>query len=98
MFSETRYARNGDLRVAYRASGEGPRDIVYVPYWFTCCEILPELPFLQGWVEAMTSLRVDCEGGIGWVATRYDLNLRVIEQVRGSDEEVHRAAARWAQG
>ena len=56
MFSETRYALNGDLRVAYRASREGPRDIVYVPYWFTCCEHLPELPFLQGWVEAMTSL------------------------------------------
>jgi hypothetical protein len=68
------------------------------PVLVQCCEIPPELPFLQGWVDAMTSLRVDCEGGIGWVATRYDLNLRVIEQVRGSDEEVHRAAARWAQG
>jgi len=45
-----------------------------------------------------TLLRVDCERGIGWVATQYDLNLRVIQQVRGSDEEVHRAAARWAQG
>ena len=56
MFSETRYALNGDLRVAYRASREGPRDIVYVPNWFTCCEILPELPPIQGWVEAMTSL------------------------------------------
>jgi class 3 adenylate cyclase len=56
VFSETRYALNGDLHVAYRASREGPRDIVYVPYWFTCCEILPELPILQGWVEAMTSL------------------------------------------
>jgi len=56
MFSETRYARNGDLRVAYRASPEGPRDIVYVPNWFTNCEVLPELPSLQGWVEAMTSL------------------------------------------
>ncbi|MEN3320195.1 MAG: hypothetical protein V7643_3597 [Mycobacterium sp.] len=56
MFSETRYARNGDLRVAYRASREGPRDIVYVPNWFTCCEVLPELPSLQGWIEAMTSL------------------------------------------
>ncbi len=56
MFSETRYALNGDLRVAYRASGEGPRDIVFVPNWFTCCEHLPELPSLQGWVEAMTSL------------------------------------------
>src|SRR6187431_2293592 len=56
MFSETRYALNGDLRVAYRASGEGPRDIVSVPNWFTCCEILPELPSIQGWLEAMTSL------------------------------------------
>jgi class 3 adenylate cyclase/pimeloyl-ACP methyl ester carboxylesterase len=56
MFSETRYAQNGDLRVAYRASREGPRDIVFVPNWFTCCELLPELPSLQGWVEAMTSL------------------------------------------
>jgi class 3 adenylate cyclase len=56
MFSETRYALNGDLRVAYRASREGPRDIVYIPNWFTCCEILPELPPIQGWVEAMTSL------------------------------------------
>jgi class 3 adenylate cyclase len=56
MFSETRYALNGDLRVAYRASREGPRDIVYVPNWFTNCEVVPELPSLQGWVEAMTSL------------------------------------------
>jgi class 3 adenylate cyclase len=56
MFSETRYARNGDLRVAYRASPPGERDIVFIPNWFTCCEVLPELPSLQGWIEAMTSL------------------------------------------
>ncbi|HEY7053228.1 MAG TPA: alpha/beta hydrolase, partial [Mycobacterium sp.] len=56
MFSETRYALNGELRVAYRTSREGARDIVFIPNWFTCCEILPELPSLQGWVEAMTSL------------------------------------------
>ena len=47
---------NGDLRVAYRASREGPRDIVFVPNWFTNCELVPELPSLQGWVDAMTSL------------------------------------------
>jgi hypothetical protein len=56
MFSETRYALNGDLRVAYRASAEGERDIVFVPDWMTCCDLLPELPSLRGWVEAMTSL------------------------------------------
>jgi hypothetical protein len=55
MFSETRYAMNEDLRVAYRASPEGPRDIVVV-FPSTNCEVFPELPPLQGWVEAMTSL------------------------------------------
>jgi class 3 adenylate cyclase len=56
MFSETRYALNGDLHVAYRTSREGPRDLVFVSNWFTNCEVFPELPSLQGWVEAMTSL------------------------------------------
>ena len=53
MFSETRYARNGDLRVAYRASREGARDIVFVSNWFTCGELMPENPSIQGWAEAM---------------------------------------------
>jgi class 3 adenylate cyclase len=56
MFSETRYAMNGDLRVAYRTTREGPRDIVIVPDFLQCCEHLPELPSLQAWLEAMTSL------------------------------------------
>src|SRR5215218_526322 len=56
MFSETRYAMNGALHVAYRTSREGPRDIVMVPNWFATCELFPELPSTQAWVEAMTSL------------------------------------------
>jgi class 3 adenylate cyclase len=56
VISETRYALSGDLRVAYRTSREGPRDIVFVQNWFTNCECFPELPPQQGWVEAMTSL------------------------------------------
>jgi len=56
VFSETRYAMNGGLRVAYRTSREGPRDLVFVSNWFTNCELLPELPSIQGWVEAMTAL------------------------------------------
>ena len=56
MFSETRYARNGDLHVAYRTSREGPRDLMFVSPWITNCEVFPELPSVQGWVEAMTSL------------------------------------------
>ena len=56
MFSETRYAMNGDLRVAYRTSHAGERDIVFVSPPFTNCEVFPELPYIQGWFEAMTSL------------------------------------------
>jgi class 3 adenylate cyclase len=56
VFSETRYALNGDLRVAYRTSREGPRDIVFVPTWFTNCEVVPDLPSIRGWIEALTSL------------------------------------------
>ena len=47
---------NGDLRVAYRTSPEGPRDLVFVSHVFTNCEVFPELPSIQGWFEAMTSL------------------------------------------
>jgi class 3 adenylate cyclase len=56
MFSETRYALNGDLRVAYRASPQGARDIVIVCLPFTNCEVFLDLPYFQAWLEAMTSL------------------------------------------
>ena len=56
VFSETRYARNGDLAVAYRASAGGARDVVLVPNWFTNCEVFPELPGVAGWMEAMATL------------------------------------------
>jgi class 3 adenylate cyclase len=56
VFSETRYALNGDLRVAYRASRAGPRDIVLVCPPFTNCEVFLDLPYFQAWSEAMTSL------------------------------------------
>src|SRR5215470_13048865 len=47
---------NGDLRVAYRASREGPRDIVFVANSLTNCEVAPEVPSAQVWFEAMKSL------------------------------------------
>src|SRR5207244_2089027 len=54
--SEPRYALNGDLHVAYRTVGEGPRDIVFVSNWFTNVETLPLLPSIQPWLEAMVTL------------------------------------------
>ena len=32
---QTRYARNGDLHIAYQAVGDGPLDLVLVDQWFS---------------------------------------------------------------
>jgi hypothetical protein len=31
MAPETRYARSGDVNIAYQVTGDGPFDVVYVP-------------------------------------------------------------------
>ena len=46
---------NGDLRVAYRTSPPGARDIVFVPNWLTVARFA-RATVVQGLVEAMTSL------------------------------------------
>ena len=33
MVPETRYARSGDLNIAYQVVGDGPRDLVFVMGW-----------------------------------------------------------------
>jgi len=38
MAPETRYARSGDLHIAYQVVGEGPIDLVYVPSWISQVE------------------------------------------------------------
>jgi pimeloyl-ACP methyl ester carboxylesterase/class 3 adenylate cyclase len=41
---ETRYARSGDVRIAYQVVGEGPFDLVFVPGYVTHLELSWELP------------------------------------------------------
>jgi pimeloyl-ACP methyl ester carboxylesterase len=36
---ETRYARSGDLNIAYQVVGDGPLDLVYVPGWISNVEL-----------------------------------------------------------
>ena len=40
MQPETRYARSGELNIAYQVTGEGPRDLVYVPGWVSNVELM----------------------------------------------------------
>ena len=43
---ETRYARRGDVHVAYQVVGEGDVDLVLVSAWFSHVEARWELPTL----------------------------------------------------
>src|SRR5213075_2454886 len=44
MESPVRYARSGDVSVAYRIFGQGPRDIVLIPGTLSHVELLWEVP------------------------------------------------------
>jgi len=55
MQPETRYARSGDLNVAYQVTGEGPRDLVYVPGWVSNIELMWEEPAMAHFLERLAS-------------------------------------------
>jgi class 3 adenylate cyclase len=44
MLSKTRYAKSGDLHIAYRTLGSGPIDLVIVQQWFSNVEMEREVP------------------------------------------------------
>jgi class 3 adenylate cyclase len=50
---ETRYARSGDLSIAYQVIGEGPHDLIYVPGIVSHLEFFHELP---GYTEFLNGL------------------------------------------
>jgi pimeloyl-ACP methyl ester carboxylesterase len=55
MQPETRYARSGDLNIAYQLTGEGPRDLVYVPGWVSNIEMMWEEPAMVHFLERLAS-------------------------------------------
>src|SRR5918999_1605358 len=44
MRPETRYAKSGDVNIAYQVVGDGPLDLVYVPGWISNVELMWEEP------------------------------------------------------
>jgi pimeloyl-ACP methyl ester carboxylesterase len=55
MQPETRYARSGDLNIAYQVTGEGPRDLVYVPGWVSNIELMWEEPAMAHFLGRLAS-------------------------------------------
>jgi len=45
--SGTRYARNGDVTIAYRVIGDGPIDVVFMPGLISHVEVILESPLIQ---------------------------------------------------
>lgn len=52
---ETRYARSGDLQIAFQVVGEGPLDIVWVPAYLSNTELFWELPSFARFYERLAS-------------------------------------------
>ncbi len=51
----TRYARSGDVNIAYQVLGEGPPDLVYVSGWVTNLEVMWEEPSLARFLRRLAS-------------------------------------------
>jgi class 3 adenylate cyclase len=52
---QTRYARSGELRIAYQVVGEGPLDIVFVPAFLSNIEIAWEMPGVAGFLHRLAA-------------------------------------------
>lgn len=55
MTPETRYAKSGEVNIAYQVVGDGPRDLVLVPGWVSNIEVLWEEPALARFLRRLAS-------------------------------------------
>ena len=55
MVPETRYARSGEVHIAYQVVGDGPIDLVYVPSWISQVEHYWEEPKVAPYFERLAS-------------------------------------------
>ncbi len=52
---ETRYARSGNVSIAYQVFGDGPVDLVYVPGWVSNVELIWDDPLLSRFFRRLGS-------------------------------------------
>ncbi len=55
MASRTKYARSGDIHIAYQVVGDGPIDLVYVPSWISAVEHYWEEPSVARYFNRLAS-------------------------------------------
>ncbi|HZU20698.1 MAG TPA: adenylate/guanylate cyclase domain-containing protein [Gaiellaceae bacterium] len=96
---ETRYARSGDVHIAYQVSGSGPVDLVVIPPWITHLEQAWENEAVAAHYERLGAfsrlIRFDKRGtglsdrtvGIADMETRMD-DARAVMDASGSERAV----------
>jgi class 3 adenylate cyclase len=96
---EVRYARSGDLSIAWFEHGKGPLDIVYVPGFISNADLVWEMPVYRYAIERMATfgrvITFDKRGtglsdrslGHGSVAERMD-DIRAVMDAAGSERAV----------
>lgn len=52
---ETRYARSKNGNIAYQVVGEGPLDLVFIPWWSTNVDVMWEEPSIARFLERLAS-------------------------------------------
>src|SRR3989304_7380046 len=55
MEAQTQYAKSGDVHIAYRVFGDGPRDIVLIPGTISHVELYWEFPMNEYLLKRLTS-------------------------------------------
>ena len=92
---ETRYARSGDINIAYEVTGEGPFDLVFVPGYVTHLELHWKMPTFAPFLRRLSSfcrlIRFDKRGtgmsdpvsGAPTLETRMD-DVRAVMDAVGS--------------
>jgi class 3 adenylate cyclase len=103
---ETRYARNGDVSIAYQVFGEGPFDLVLLLPWGSHVELAWEVPTMRAMFERFASFaRVinfdkrgvglsDKSAGFSSPETRMD-DIRAVMDAAGSERA---AVFGWSEG
>ena len=100
---ETRYARSGDVSIAYQVMGDGPFDLVFIPGFISNVELAWTIPKQAALFERLAStcrlIRFD-KRGTGMsdrVAGIADLETRMDDvRVRLGDDPTNIAATRYA--
>jgi len=55
MYPETRYAKSGDVHIAYQVMGDAPRDLVFVLGWVSNLDVVWENPTVARFLQRLAS-------------------------------------------